>query len=57
MVTERGKVEDRSNKVMRELRDKMDDIVTDTRINMCLLTKKLQESRIRKERKTFTTRF
>ena len=29
--------------MMRELRDKMDDIVTDTRINMRLLTKNTGE--------------
>ena len=40
MVTERGRMKDRSNNMIRELRDKMDNIITDTGINMRLLTKK-----------------
>ena len=34
MVTERGRMEDRSNDMMRELRDKMDDMLQ-TRASIC----------------------
>ena len=36
-------MEDKSNDMIRELRDRIDDIVTDTRINMRLLTKNTGE--------------